>query len=266
MEKYVDISIDVVADDFEVVRKSLGIEQWLVWGGSFGSTLAINYGIRYPHRCLALILRGIYLDTEPEVRAVYAQDTYTQNPKRLAEYKILFKYANEYLERNGEDPMDPNDSERLLRTYERMIRSGDKYAIWHWHVFENNLMEEEPENLLDPNRIDPEVFPEAQSVAFFETRFWVHSSYEHPSELLSRVHRLTQMPVWICQGRRDEVCPDIYARHLVDALDDEKAIFTARFVDAGHEQTDPIIAECLKESLYDFERQFSLSGERRKLI
>jgi hypothetical protein len=75
------------------------------------------------------------------------------------------------------------------------------------HVFENNLMETEPENLLDPNMIDREFFPEAQSVAFFETRLWLHGSWEAPSNLLSRIDQLVGFPIWICQGQFDEVCP-----------------------------------------------------------
>lgn len=257
MRYYQDISIDVISADFERVRESLGIEQWLVWGGSFGSTISINYGTRYPERCLALILRGIYLDTEPEVRAVYSQSTYEKNPKRLREFKIFHDYAAMNAEKEGEEPLDLNDSERIVRIYERMIQAGDRYAIWHWHVFENNLMEEDPRNILDPDTINEEFFPEAQSVAFFETRLWLHGSYEAPVNLLSRIDQLAgSMPVWICQGRRDEVCPPIYARHLVDALDDEKALYTARFIDAGHEQTDPVMALCLHESLYDFQQEY----------
>lgn len=68
-------------------------------------------------------------------------------------------------------------------------------------------METEPENLLDPNKIDPVFFPEAQSVAFFETRLWLHGSWESPSNLLSRIDQLVGFPIWICQGQFDEVCP-----------------------------------------------------------
>ena len=128
MQYYRNISIDLIVADFEVVRTSLGIDRWLIWGGSFGSTLTINYATRYPERCLALILRGIYLDTSEEVHAVYARETYVKNPKRLAEYDTLFDYAQSHVT----ERLNPNNARRLLEVYESMIQSGDKYAIWHW--------------------------------------------------------------------------------------------------------------------------------------
>ena len=128
MKFYKNISIDLIVSDFEVVRKDLGIEKWMVWGGSFGSTLSINYATRYPERCLGLILRGIYLDTPQEVHDVYARQTYVQNPKRLAEFDVLFEYA----QANSVESLDPNNAQQLLQVYESFIQSGDEYAIWHW--------------------------------------------------------------------------------------------------------------------------------------
>lgn len=265
MKYYKNISIDQICADFELVRQALSIDRWLVWGGSFGSTISINYGTRYPEPSLALILRGIYLDTAAEVNAVYSRHTYEKNPKRLAEFEILYDYAVQSSKRSaGAETLDPNNAKGLLQVYEEMIQAGDRHAIWHWHVFENNLMEEDPENLLDPNKIDDAIYPEAQSIAFFETRLWLHGSFEEPtSNLLDRVDQLSNMPVWICQGRRDEVCPAKYAGKLRDALDDQDAIYTARFIDAGHEDTDPVMAQCLKESLQEYIQRQHYSKLRR---
>jgi hypothetical protein len=126
MKYYMDISMDVMCADFEQVRKYLGINQWLVWGGSYGSTLAINYGERYPKSCMALILRGIYLDTPEEAHAVYSRDVYLQHPQRLREFEILYNYAARYVKQHQKEDeetgvdvnknhhlLDPNDAERL---------------------------------------------------------------------------------------------------------------------------------------------------------
>ena len=126
MKYYMDISIDQIVADFEIIRTSLDIDQWMVWGGSFGSTLAINYATRYPERCLALILRGIYLDTFEEVDTVYSRRTYVKHPNRLAEFDDFFEYAQFH----SDEPLNPNNAEQILRTYERLIQSGDRYAIW----------------------------------------------------------------------------------------------------------------------------------------
>ncbi|CAB9515065.1 Proline iminopeptidase [Seminavis robusta] len=260
MKYYEDISITKMVADFEVVRKFLGIDQWLVWGGSFGSTLAIYYGELYPNSCLGLVLRGIYLDTAEEVGVVYAKETYVDNPKRLHEFNILYQYAADYANDNqhgsDKEPLDPNDAERILRLYAEMITSGDKMAAWHWFVFENNLMELDPKRILDPYHIHEKYYRESLSVAFFETRLWLHGSYEFPtSDLLdeTKIQQLT-MPMWICQGQRDEVCPPQYARKFLDAVvkEDRSPQVVARFLNATHEDTDPAIATCLKLSLEEF--------------
>jgi len=272
MKYYEDITIDKMVDDFEQVRKHLGIDRWLVWGGSFGSTLSINYGQRYPRSCLALILRGIYLDSKEEVYAVYSRKTYLKIPKRLREFDILYEYAakyvnetNAYAAQDGEEeghasssPLDPNDAERLMRVYAEMITSGDKRAIWHWFVFENNLMELDPEYILDPDRIDDRFLPEATSIAFFETRLWIHGSFEEPTSNLldpSKIGRL-EMPMWVCQGQGDEVCPPKYARRFVGAVQagaKSPRVVSRFLLNATHEDTDPALEECLRRSLKEFE-------------
>lgn len=62
--------------DFDLVRQTLGIEKWLVFGGSWGSTLGLDYAERYPERCLGVILRGIFLSTKAEFDAIYARDSF----------------------------------------------------------------------------------------------------------------------------------------------------------------------------------------------
>ena len=86
MAKYADISIAQMSDDFERVRKSLGIERWLVFGGSWGSTLGLDYALSYPDQCLGLILRGIFLNTAAEFDAIYKRDSFLGNARRLGEF------------------------------------------------------------------------------------------------------------------------------------------------------------------------------------
>jgi len=257
MKLYSDISIDQIADDYEVIRKHLGIEEWLVWGGSYGSTIGLNYAMRHPKSCISLILRGIYLDSIPELKEVYTQKAFEGNPRRLNEFQHLYEVADDYALSLGEETLDPNDAFRLFHLYERMVTSGDRMAIWTWHSFENNLMEEDPANLLDPANIVEEKFAEAQSVAFFEIRLWLHGTLEEPSNLLEKTYRLSEIPIWICQGLRDEVCPPHNARHLVDALEKETSTYLdARFLDSGHEDTDPVMEACLKDTMYQFLKQY----------
>lgn len=255
MKLYDDISVDLISKDFEVIRKELGIEQWMVWGGSFGSTIALDYGMQFPERCLALILRGIYLDTVPEVYSVYSSRAFRHNKKRLQEFQVLFQLANDYNCETYGSSLNPDDALALMQVYEAMIQKGRKDAIWNWFAFENNLMEERPEKLLDPSNINESLMPEAQSVAYFELRLWLHASLEQPTNILQRVNRLSDTPVFICQGLRDEVCPPENARLLAEELEDVGAPLTAHFLNAGHEDTDPVMEECLKRTIQEFREQ-----------
>jgi proline iminopeptidase len=252
MELYQNISIDVIADDYEVVRDYLGIEQWVVWGGSYGSTIGLNYCMRFPQSCIAMLVRGIYLDTVTELDEVYTQQAFEGDARKSADFELLFQVAQAEVEQAGEPPLDPNDARRLLEVYERMIQRGDRQAIWAWHAFEVNLMEDNPLSRLNPSHIVAAKFREAQSVAFFETRLWLHETFEQPSNLLQRTDQLRGIPIWICQGKFDNVCPVQNARDLVDALDKDGIPVEAHFLNAKHEDTDPVMAACLKNIMNEF--------------
>ena len=261
MQHYLDIDIGVMSSDFEAVRMALGIERWLVFGGSWGSALGLDYGTRHPSRCLGLILRGIYLNTPREFDAIYARRSFEGNRQRLAEFDAFFKPAAREAERSGEAELDPNDSERFIRLYERLILRGERDAIWRFHVFEHNLMEEDPSELLDPKRIDDAVFPEAQSIAFFECRLFLRGTFEVPVDLLGNVQSLAgsaedgEPPVrtWICQGTGDEVCPEEFAQSLETALKGAAVPCIARYVDAGHVAGSDGMTKALRECVNEFE-------------
>lgn len=203
--------------------------------------------------------RGIYLDTVPEMDEVYTQNAFKDSPKQLADFMQLYAYAARHAGYEGRQ-LDPNDAYSLTKEYETMITNGDRLAVWQWYVFENNLMEEDPNNLLDPNVIEESRFREAQSTGFFETRLWIHETWEVPSNFLNRVDRLSNVPIWICQGLRDKVCPPQNARNFVDALKETSQKRSAqvidRFIESGHEDTDPVMEQCLIESTNEFLRDF----------
>jgi len=249
-----NISISQMSADFEQIRESLGIEKWLVFGGSWGSTLGLDYAERYAERCLGLIVRGIFLNTADEFDAVYARKSFANNPRRLQEYDTFFEGVAKYV--NG-PPLDPNtDSERLIRTYESRIIEGDRNAIWKFHVFENNLVEEDPLELLDPFNISDDEYPIAQSVAFFECRLFLRGTFEEPLDLLRRVSLLKSnentVQTWVVQGTGDEVCPERFAKSLVDRLKEEGVLRKAYFVDAGHRASSDGVKDALKLCVEDF--------------
>merc|ERR1719265_3048923 len=85
--------------DFEIVRKELGIDKWLVFGGSWGSALGLDYALRFPDRCLGLIIRGIFLGTPEEHDEVYARKAFagfdtSVKQFQLKQFDAFYQYAS----------------------------------------------------------------------------------------------------------------------------------------------------------------------------
>ncbi|XP_066931270.1 probable proline iminopeptidase [Clytia hemisphaerica] len=262
MPMYKDISITQMAADFEKIRQELGISQWLVFGGSWGSTLGLYYAENYPSKCLGLIIRGIFLNTKDEFDAVYSQKPFEADAKRLAEFNTFFELASNEAKNSQEQTLDPNDSERMIRLYEKMILRGDRDAIWRFYVFENNLVEEDESKLLYPLKVSEGEFPTALSVSFFEARLFLRGTFEHPLTLMEDVKKLkegTTGPVktWVVQGTGDEVCPDRFARDLVDQLKKESIPTTSHFVDAGHKASSDGVFKALQDCIKDFNEYYT---------
>ena len=264
MKHYEEISIDLMAEDFEMLREELGIDKWLVFGGSWGSTLSMFYGEQYPERSLGLIVRGVFLNTQPEFDDVYTPRLFIEagNQKQIREFDYFFELADREARDSGEEPLDKYDSERIVKLYNRMILRGDRMAIWVWYAYENNLMEEDPKNLYDFDRIDEKAYGEAMGVAFFESQLFLDGQSKHPYRILERTHKLKEnlpAPVhtWVCQGKRDQVCPPKYAQKLVDSLEEAEIPTYAHFIEAPHQCTDPVMQLCLKETVEDFYDKFT---------
>ena len=157
----------------------------------------------------------------------------------------------------GEAPLDPNvDSERFIRLYEKMILEGNRDAMWRFHVFENNLVVEDPTKLLDPVVISEDMMLQAASVAFFECRLFLRGTFEEPITLMEDVKKLKEgrVKTWVVQGTEDEVCPDKFARKLVEKLEaeGEGILQKAHFVDTGHKCSSNGVFIALQQCVQDF--------------
>lgn len=263
MQLYRDISLPQMSADFETVRKELGIDKWLVFGGSWGSTLALDYAIRYSERCLGLIVRGIWLGTPAEHDEVYARKAFAGHDTavkrfQLKQFETFFQYAHKEVERQRTEEssdvasLDPDDSERICRVYESLVGKGDRKAAWLCYAYEENLMSEESD-LLNYDQIDEEAYySEAQSVAFFEMRLFLRLTFEDPPNIIARLGALRNVKTWVVQGTGDAVCPDTYARHLVAGLEKEQVSCKSYFVDAGHKSSSKNIKKSLQQSVLEF--------------
>jgi proline iminopeptidase len=222
---------DLVAD-MEKIRRHLRIERWVVFGGSWGSTLGLAYAETHPARVLGLILRGIFLLRPAEIRWFYQEGASWIYPDAW-EYYVA--------------PIPESERADLVRAYHQRLTSPDPEvrltAARAWSVWEgatSKLLQSE--DLV--KRFAEDQFAEA--FARIECHYFVnHGFFETPDWLLENAGKLRQIPAVIVQGRYDVVCP------LKSAWDLHRVWPQAQLQvvpDAGHAASEPGILARLIEA------------------
>ena len=180
--------------DMELVREQLGIDRWVVFGGSWGSTLSLAYAQTHPQRCHALILRGIFLLRPEEIRWFYQEGASWIYPDAWAHYLAAIPEA---------------EHDDLLAAYHRRLTSDDleqrRAAARAWSIWEAATSKLFPsQDLL--KQFGEDQFAEA--FARIECHYFSNGGFfEHPDQLLRNIDRIRQIPAVIVQGRYDVVCP-----------------------------------------------------------
>ena len=216
-------------EDIERLRVHLGVEKWTVFGGSWGSTLAIAYAIMHPERVEALVLRGIFLLTERELHWFYQDGA-----------SMLFPDAWERFLK----PIPEAERGDLITAYHKRLTSTNRAvqveAAQAWSQWEGDTI-----SIRGPEARPPK-FNEADfAVAFarIECHFFQNRGFfEHDGWLLANADKLKDIPGWIVQGRFDVVTPLDAAWKLKTAW--PKARFDIIW-DAGHASTEPGIIDGL---------------------
>lgn len=209
--------------DIETLRSHLGIEQWVVFGGSWGSTLSLAYSQTHPERCLGLILRGIFMLRQMELRWFYQEGT-----------SYIFPDAWEHYLK----PIPPEERHDLMAAYYRRLTSDDPAtrleAARAWSVWEASTSK----LLQDADLMS--VFGQdefATAFARIECHYFVNRGFfETEDQLLRGVKRIRHLPAVIVQGRYDVVCPMITAWELHHAWPEAEFIVVP---DAGHSMSEP---------------------------
>ena len=207
--------------DLELLRAHLGIERWLVFGGSWGSTLALAYGEKHPRRCSGFLLRGIFLCRSQEVEWF------------LYGMRHVFPEAwHEFVA-----PIPASERRDLLAAYGARLNHPDPAvhlpAARRWSAYEGAC------STLVPNADTVAYFSGdnvALGLARIEAHYFKHQVFLPENALLDNVHRLRGIPAVIVQGRYDMVCPTVTADDLHRAWPEAKYIVVA---DAGHSAWEP---------------------------
>ena len=219
---------DLVAD-IERIREHLGVEKWCVFGGSWGSTLALAYAIKHPERVESLVLRGIFLLTQKELRWFYQEGASAMFPDAWTRYLA---------------PIPEGERGDLMAAYHKRLTGTDRKAqeacAAAWSQWEGDTI-----SLRGPEA-RPSKFNEIDfTIAFarIECHYFVNGGFlPHDGWLLEQAPKLRHIPTWIVQGRFDVVTPLETAWALKQALPD--AHFEIVW-DAGHASTEPGVIDGL---------------------
>lgn len=212
---------DLVAD-MERLREMLGIERWLVFGGSWGSTLALAYAEKHPDRVTELVLRGIFLLRKHEI------DWFYQSGASMIYPDLWEPYLNHIPEAERGD---------LVAAYHKRLTSPDEAtrlaAARLWSGWEGGTSMLLPDPEMKKNFEEDE---HALAMARIECHYFVnHGFFETPDQLIRDVTKIRHIPAVIVQGRYDIVCPLTSAWDLHRAWPEADLVITP---DSGHSAFD----------------------------
>ncbi|RZI45029.1 prolyl aminopeptidase [Herbaspirillum sp. HC18] len=232
--EYRNNTTQLLIEDIERIRAMLGIEQWLVFGGSWGSTLALAYGQAHPERCLGFVLRGIFLCTQEEI-------DWFLNGIRWFFPEVHAQFVA---------PIPPEERGDLLHAYAKRLFTDDPAvyvpAARNWSRYEGSCLFLRP----DPAAID-DFSSDAICIGIgrLEAHYFLHAGFFSEDQLVRNVGRIRHLPAVIVQGRYDAVCPPLSAFRLHAAWPEAKLQVID---DAGHSGYEPGIAAALVRATESF--------------
>jgi len=223
-----DNSTQALVADIEKIRQHLDINKWVLFGGSWGSTLSLVYAQTHPERVLGLILRGIFLCREKEIHWFYQEGA----------SRIFPDYWQDYLR-----PIPENERHDLLHAYHQRLTGSNEFvrlqAAKAWSIWEGRCATLQQRRSVVDHFSNPHT---ALSLARIECHYFVNNSFLETDQILKNVSALENIPGYIVHGRYDIVCPIESAWVLNKAWPtSELSIISS----AGHSASEPGIIDAL---------------------
>lgn len=188
--------------DMEKIRRYIGLDKWVLFGGSWGSTLSILYAETHPERCLSLILRGVFLATREELDWFYGGGTGAIFPESWHDFVSL---------------VPENERSDLIGAYYKRLTVPEfekERLIFAkaWSLWEGSTVSLIPDIREARQSIDPNF---ALAFARIEAHYFINNCFMRDNnQLLSDAYKIGDIPVHIVQGRYDAICPPLSAYKL----------------------------------------------------
>jgi len=225
--------------DMERIREHLGIERWVLFGGSWGSTLSLVYAETHPERVQGLILRGIFLCRPHEIHWFYQEGASRLFPDLWESYLA---------------PIPENERDDMLGAYYRRLTSDNELermaAAKAWSLWEGRTATLRPSQAVIDHFGNPFT---ALSLARIEAHYFRHDSFLRPNQILADAQRLRGIPGAIVHGRYDVICPVENAWELHKAWPEAELSIVP---DAGHSASERGITEALLQATDAMARRY----------
>ncbi|MFU8797396.1 MAG: prolyl aminopeptidase [Gammaproteobacteria bacterium] len=227
--------------DIETIREFLNIDRWVIFGGSWGSTLSLVYAQAHPERVMGMILRSIFLGREQDIHWLAKPGGASQVYPDHWEDLIA--------------PIPLTERHNLLAAYHKRLNGTDDISAMHaaktWALWESRCLMLDPDTISLESHIDPSI---ALSLARLECHYMSHACFLKPNQILDNMSAIGHLPAIIIHGRYDMVCPVEQAWSLHRAWPQS----TLQIIRAaGHASSEPGITDALVHATKTFGARFS---------
>lgn len=223
-----------LVEDMERVRQFLGLERWLLFGGSWGASLSLAYAQAHPERVTGLVLRGIFLCRPADIRWLY------QDGAR----RVFPDYWEDFLA-----PIPESERDDLVAAYYRRLTSANELeqiqAAKAWSIWEGRCATLHPNPRVMEHFSHPHV---AIALARIECHYFCNQGFMAEDQLIRDAGHLSGIPGVLVHGRYDMVCPLDNATALARAWPDAELRIIR---EAGHSASEPAIIDALMRAVED---------------
>lgn len=209
-------------EDLEKLRIHLSIEQWILYGGSWGTALSLLYGEKYPQNCLGFILRGVFLATEKEKWQVWygLRDTYPEHWDKMTSF--IPKDQKDNLEKVFFD---------LTTTEDKATQVEAAKALLEYDLKASSVFDIDVSVAINDEEL-------VLAVARFFSYYSINNFFIGENQIINNISNVNHLPLIIVHGRRDDICKPIAAYNLHMSWPGSRLYMVQ---DGGHSENDPAI-------------------------